>query len=602
MSNEIKKLPDKVCDQISAGEVIERPASVVKELVENSVDASSDRIEVEIEEGGRKLIRVRDNGIGFPPEQIERAFSRYTTSKIENINDIYSLNTLGFRGEALASIAAVSRLEVKSRQQEADRGVILKLEAGEKKEKSTAGLPPGTEIKVKDLFFNTPARYKHLKKETTETYHVNKAVTSAALAYPGITFDLYQEGNKNFSTPGDDNLKNTIFSLYGEDVYKNLISVDFSRDYLQVKGFLVNPEVSRSSREHQFFFVNNRPVKNKHLRQGIERACQGFLKDNRYPIFFINIEINPVLVDVNVHPDKKRIKLSRAEEIREIIAEEIKNTLSSYDSSPGLADFSQRPSEHNKTADDKKSIARDNTVSKDRAEEQVSYESFDFFGNKTGEEKYILNESAGDKTELKDESSQQDLTGDFEKGVIGQLHNLFILYQGEDNLLIIDQHNAHERIIFEELNEKMKQDSSESSMLIAPINLNFSPPEREKFKNVRQKFEEMGFAVEKFGPSSHALTAVPSPIKERCENFSDIIFDLLEDFTPGQEKLKDKMLTITSCRMAVKEGEKLSRKEMEKICDRLFETDNPYRCPHERPILINLGLNELRRQVDRPPE
>ncbi len=605
-SGKIKKLSEKVCNQISAGEVIERPASVIKELVENSIDAGADTINVGIEKGGRKLIKVKDNGIGFPAAEIEKAFSRYTTSKINAIDDIYSLQTLGFRGEALASIAAVSSITVKSRHKNENKGVILKLKAGEIIEKKTAGFPQGAEIIVEDLFFNTPARFKHMKKASTEAVQVNKNLTAAALANPEISFKLHHNGNKSMSTPGNNNLKSTIFSLYGEKVHDNLIPVKFSREYLKVTGFIVNPNLSRSSRRHEFFFVNKRPVRNKYLRNGIEEAYSSFLHKNRYPLIFLNLQINPILVDVNVHPSKKRVKLSRGEEIREILSEEVTKILSDFDSSQKVENL------HSLKHEEYESINENydqNTKSNNSAKTTSENTAFDFHSEDNKSDKYYLsdfklpnkvkdNNSKGiDKKNFKQEH-------DLARGVIGQLHNLFILYQSQEGLYIIDQHNAHERVIYEEIKEQVLSENIESRMLLTPKNLELTPEEREKIKYLKEDLTEFGFSLEKFGPSSYALTAVPvflQNIKEKSPE--DLIFLLLENSKKlEKDTLQKEILKYSSCKKAVKEGQKLNKKEMESICRKLFSTSNPYLCPHKRPIIVNISLQDLKKKVERPEE
>lgn len=609
-NDRIKKLSQKVCNQISAGEVIERPASVVKELVENSIDANADNITIEIKNGGRDLIRVKDDGKGFPSEEIEKAFSRYTTSKINNIEDIYSLQTLGFRGEALASIAAVSKIKVKSRHEKENNGVILELKAGDKITRKNAGLPQGAEITVRDLFFNTPARFKHLKKPSTEAVHVNRHLTAAALANPGISFKLYHEGNENISTPGNDDLRSTIYSLYGEKVHENLVSVNFSRDYLKVAGYIINPNVSRSARKHEFFFINQRPAQNKFLRDGIEQAYSGFLPKNRYPLVFLNIEINPILVDVNVHPSKKRIKFSRGDEIKDILAEEISKALANIDSSQNIENIEtleQKPGETEYSNKNNKNDKSETIPNISTPKQNLSNTAFDFSVDDQEKENYFLsdfdfqtgkeNDYTADVSEEKIEQSE-----DLNRGVIGQLHNLFILYQSCEGLYIIDQHNAHERVIYEQLKQKMNSKKIESSMLLTPINLELNPEEKELIRELRDNLENYGFKIEEFGPNSYALTAVPIFLKNLNDDTpEDLIFQLLKNKEKqNKSELQEEILKYTSCRQAVKEGVKLDQEEMKVICQKLFAASNPYRCPHKRPIIVNLSLEELKDKVERP--
>ncbi len=605
--NEIKKLPRSVRNQISAGEVVKRPASVVKELIENSIDAGADKINVEITEGGRKKIVVRDNGIGIPSDKIEEAFERYTTSKIREIDDIHSLETLGFRGEALASIASVSRLKIKSRYQSEKKGTIIKFAGGEKKERKTAGLPVGTEIEVRDLFFNTPARFKHLKKSATEAKHVSRRITAEALAYPEINFSYKSDGSERMKTPGDGNLKSVIFHLFGEEIYSELIKVNSSSKILELRGFIAGPEVTRSSRRYEFFFINRRPAANENLRKGVESGYSEYLDKGEYPLVFLNININPILTDFNVHPNKKKIKFSRGQEIREIIAGEIEKALKKYEGTK--ADINQKRKNF-----DQKSIKKTGRKGESSAEE-YHRDRFDFSsGNiKMSDKREDYKKDNKAEFSFPDSSLNPDNKTDFEskpptkvdnlsRGVIGQLHNLFILYQSRDGLLIIDQHNAHERIIYDKLKSRIDSGKIESEMLITPINLTLSPDEKERLLEISDYLNELGFSIDNFGPDSYAITAVPLFIKNNEDSDpKETLRRVLEaDIKLAPSDIQKELLKYTCCRQAVKEGVSLNIEEMKRICRKLFETSNPHLCPHKRPIIINYSLDHLKEEVERP--
>ena len=622
----IQKLTKQVANQISAGEVIERPASVVKELVENSVDAGADKIEISISRGGKEFVRVRDNGQGIASSEIELAFSRYATSKISSIDDIYSLTTLGFRGEALASIAAVSRMEIKSRQAAENSGVRLEIEGGEVISRERAGLPAGTEITVRDLFFNTPARYKYLKKTSTEASRISRLITSLALARPEINFTLENQRGEVLSTPGSGNLEDNIFSLYGEEVYDNLITLNFSREFLQVSGYLINPRQHRSSRQHEYFFVNGRPVKNRFLRMAVEEAYGTRLPAGKYPLVFLNINLNPILVDVNIHPTKKEVKFSRGESVKDILQQEITQKLKK---STGYQEFSEAETGNYSGRDDhsarkdtfsqEKDRARDRTQNKDKGSagndrqqhlfsgrdldrqqiEAVSYQSSDTPSNS---ESALFKES-GTSQESNQESppkSDSSLPGDYQ--VLGQLHNLFILLETGDGLLLVDQHNAHERIIYDNLCREIEGKSNDSRLLLTPLPLDLSPQEKEIILDIKPELKEMGFSIEEFGPSSLMLSAVPVFLEEESgrENLLDIINQILEKARIiDKHELNEEILIYSACRQAVKEGVSLSMAEMRRISAELFQTSNPYRCPHHRPIVIRLSLDQLKKKVDR---
>jgi len=613
----IQKLSKQVANQISAGEVIERPASVVKELVENSVDSGADKIEVSISEGGKESVRVRDNGQGIASSEIELAFSRYATSKISSIDDIYSLTTLGFRGEALASIAAVSRMEIKSRQAAEDSGVRLEIEGGEVVSRERAGLPAGTEITVRDLFFNTPARYKYLKKTGTEASRISRLITSLTLARPEINFTLENQRGEVLSTPGSGNLEDNIYSLYGEEVYDDLIALNFSREFLQVSGYLVNPRQHRSSRQHEYFFVNGRPVKNRFLKMAVEEAYGTRLPAGKYPLVFLNIDLNPILVDVNIHPTKKEVKFSRGEAVKDILQQEIEQNLkksTGYQEFSGAetGDYSVRDgySARKDTSSQERDRARDRAQDKDKnsagydrqdlfagrdvSQQQIESVSYQASDSRTNSEETLFRESSSPQ------KSDFSLPGDYQ--VLGQFHNLFILLETGEGLLLVDQHNAHERIIFDNLCAELEDKSNDSRLLLTPLPLELSPQEKEIIYDIKPELEEMGFSIEEFGPSSLMLAAVPVFLEEESgrENLLDIINQILEKARIIEKhELSEEILKYSACQQAVKEGASLSMAEMRKISAELFQTSNPYRCPHHRPIVIRLSLDQLKKKVDR---
>src|SRR6056297_1195783 len=327
----IKQLPQNVANQISAGEVIERPASIVKELIENSIDAGAENSEIKIEDGGRELIKVKDDGHGIQADDIESAFNRYATSKIENIDDLYSLYSLGFRGEALASIASVAEIEMISRHQDSDQAVKIRLKGGEVIDKKPVGSTIGTEITVRDLFYNTPARYKYLKTTTTEFSHISKIVSAEATANSDLSFKLYHDGRQILSTPGNGKLKDTIYAVYGSEIAENLIPIDVEDRYIKLSGYLCRPELSRSSRTHELFFVNGRPIYNNLTAKAVETAYNKLIDPGRKPIVFLFIKVNPILVDVNVHPTKIQVKFSRNQIIYDVISKGVRKTLKEAD-------------------------------------------------------------------------------------------------------------------------------------------------------------------------------------------------------------------------------------------------------------------------------
>src|SRR6056297_3542560 len=326
---DIIQLPETVANQISAGEVIERPASIVKELVENSIDANSEHITVKIKDGGKEKIQVIDDGVGIKPKQVKLAFSRYATSKIENADDLFSLSTLGFRGEALASISSISKVEVITRHKDEVKGKKLVIEGGELKEDTTIGAPVGTNITITEIFFNTPARYKYMKTTRTEFRHISDILNKEVISFPKINFKFYHDGKNLLDTPGNGKVKDTIYSIFGKEMTDNLIYINHKEQFVKIQGYIADPSYNRSSRIHQYFYANGRSVESNLLSKALENGYKGYIDKNKNPIAFIFIDLNQILVDVNVHPTKRRVKFSRYNTIMDVLKTAIKTKLNS---------------------------------------------------------------------------------------------------------------------------------------------------------------------------------------------------------------------------------------------------------------------------------
>lgn len=610
---DIKKLSEQIANQISAGEVIERPASVVKELIENSLDADASKIEIVIKNGGKDLIKVNDNGKGIKSEQIELAFSRYATSKIENVDDLYSLRTLGFRGEALASIAAVAKVVAKTCHREEKEGVKLVLEGGEIVDRDIIGYNEGLEITINDLFFNTPARYKYLKKTSTEAAHISRITTAAALARPDVKFTLEHNGNRTITTPGNKNLKDVIYSVYGENVFDKLIPIEFKDNFIEVSGYVVDPDILRSSRQHQYYFVNGRPVYNKFLRLAVEEAYKELFGIKKYPLIFLHIDLNPILVDVNVHPTKREIKFSRGKDIKKTIKNNIKDILIKNKQKSKNTGFSkQKNNIYNQNKTNLKSSSNNNNKSLKREVEYLP-SRLELTGNIIKENSNKNNDRSKNdfsyENNLKDKN-YKDETSNIDnqnknleiRNILGQLHKLFIIVETNQGVLLVDQHNAHERIIYDGLKEKINNKTNNSRMLLTPIQLNLNAQEKEILAEIKSELTEFGFKIVEFGPSQYAVASVPDFIKDKNpeESINDLINHLLETTKIAKNnELVDELLKYNSCRKAVKEGKYLSDSEMKKIIEDLFNTSNPYYCPHYRPIIIDFSIDELKQKVER---
>ncbi len=598
----IQILSQAVANQISAGEVIERPASVVKELVENSIDAGSNNIQVIIDKGGREKIQVKDNGIGIKNNEVEIAFSRYATSKIRDINDIYSLQTLGFRGEGLASIASVSKVELITREQDEKKATYLKINGGELIDKKVYGSSTGTDIKVYDIFYNTPARYKYLKKINTEFSHISNIVIKEALSHPEIKFNLIHNNKNVLQTPGSGRLKDTIYAIYGKELSDELIDIHFEQDYIQVKGYITSPSMYRSSRIYEKFFVNKRAVENIDLSRAVEEGYSNLLPPGKYPIVFLFIKLNPILVDVNVHPAKKEIKFSRRKIIKNIVKNGIKDGLKNIDKSPRMKIF--KP---NKVEDNKKKRLIDYKPNLSNNNEKYKKE---LFNNKDDYKEKNYN-SQQDKLKYKDNvdinKDNKDLIKEESskfpiKQIIGQIHTTYILAEGEDGLFIIDQHTAHERILYEKIKRKFNSNKNVSQSLLIPLNIELSIQELEIVKKHKKILDNLGFEIELFGVKSIIVQYVPDIIKKRSAKkvVMEIIDYLMDnENSPEQSQLIDEIIKYMSCRSAVKSGDSLNYKEIESLIIDLFNTSNPYRCPHGRPVMIHLTNNDLEKGLGR---
>ncbi|MBM7624117.1 DNA mismatch repair endonuclease MutL [Sporohalobacter salinus] len=667
MPKQIKKLPQEVVSKIAAGEVIERPASVVKELVENSIDAKSDKIEVKVNNGGKDLIQVVDTGHGMTREDAELALERHATSKITKANDLFSIRSLGFRGEALPSIAAVSRLTMKTRTEDELGGTLVKINGGEIKKINNVGCPIGTNIIVKDLFYNTPVRYKYLKTTTTEISRISNIVNRLALAYPEITFKLTHNQNKLLETPGNDNLLDTILSIYGKEVAKNMVAVDYEDKYMQIKGYVSKPNISRASRKHQSFFINRRYIKSRVLSEAISEAYHTLLAKKRNPIVVLTIKLNPVLVDVNVHPTKMEVNFSREKEVASVVHNGVKEALDNADLIPKVeltskknnnvaskkdskdsrsqqklkltkkrksnqketkkktqektktdshnnSKLKKKTTNHNqnknttsKQIDNKEELIQNskkksNKKFKDNTEKKNKKSNYQQRKNQNNKKEKEINQSVAIKESQLDYNNNDSTKSLSSFLPLGQIHNTYIIAQGEDGFYIVDQHAAHERILYNELMEKFKQADIQSQSLLMPVRLELTNPEIEILKENKDNLENLGFKFESFGGQTYIVRAVPNllhklDIKELC---LDIIDSLLEKgkIQEPTEIIED-LIVLMSCRGAIKSGKSLVPGEMESLLQQLEDSGDQHTCPHGRPTIIHFSKKELDKKFQR---
>lgn len=625
--NKIRQLPEEVANQISAGEVIERPASVVKELVENSIDAGSTKISIEVENGGKDKIRVKDNGSGISSGDLDLAFSRYATSKIKDINDLYSIKSLGFRGEALASIASVARIELKTKTKLEIKGNIVKMEGGKEIARKPAGIPVGTDITVKDLFFNTPARYKYLKTVSTEFGHISNVIEREALAYPAVQFTLKNNNKMVLKTPGSGKMLDVIYAIFGEELVKNLVEIDYKDRYIHLKGFLAKPVFHRASRIYEYFFVNNRSVHNQILARGLEEGYRGLLPPGRYPAVFLTINLNRILVDINVHPTKREIKFSRDEIVKDVVYQGVKSVLKNINASPALRlnklnnvkrskiddklEEKKKGSDHDKgDFNNKKTFSHEKTNRrydniKDKKKENLKLIKDNDYSYQLSYDHKGDNLSTNHNVDKIKKSSKNNKYQEEERPVqrlYGQMDNTYLIAEGKDGLYIIDQHNAHERVRYERLKDEYNKKRIAAQTLLVPISLEVTLQEKELINEYKDDLAKLGFLLEEFGGNSFLVQEAPSLLKKA--SIKQVIRELIDKIitsgkTMEQAEMVDRIITFIACRGAIKAGKKLAREEMEELINSLFKTSNPHRCPHGRPVILHIDDEEIQKGMGR---
>ena len=622
----IKQLPQNVANQISAGEVIERPASIVKELIENSIDAGAKNIEIRIEDGGRELIKVKDDGHGILADDIESAFNRYATSKIEDIDDLYSLYSLGFRGEALASIVSVAEIEMISRHQDSDQAVKIKLKGGEIIDKKPVGSTIGTEITVRDLFYNTPARYKYLKTTTTEFSHISKIVSAEATANSDLSFKLFHDSRQILSTPGNGKLKDTIYAVYGGDIAENLIPIDIEDRYIKLSGYLCRPELTRSSRSHELFFVNGRPIYNNLTAKAVETAYSKLIDPGRKPIVFLFIKVNPILVDVNVHPAKKEVKFSRSQIIFDVIKKAVRNTLKENDPTTRIkikkdhsleADRDQteenierdqlfnqnKKSSYNSAKQNNYSKTGSYKQSKDNYQKNINYEDDKSYNPdlKSSENKkdfrQLIRENENQEYSLENVEAEESYFK-----FLGQIFNSYLLIETDQGLKIVDQHNAQERILYERFYAEYNKKDKASQSLLMPVKIELSAEEREIVHQYEAEIKKIGIDFSDFGNNTILIQEVPVLLKNMSTR--NIIEELIAELAEaGKAKsaaeVQTNMLEYLACRSSIKAGQPLTKNESIQLIKDLYKTENPYRCPHSRPVMINISREEIEKGLGR---
>ncbi|MEG6615639.1 DNA mismatch repair endonuclease MutL [Peptococcaceae bacterium 1198_IL3148] len=607
----IKVLDQQTANKIAAGEVVERPFSVVKELVENALDSGATRISIDIKDGGITSITVSDNGCGIEPDDAALAFLRHATSKINKVEDLFHVATLGFRGEALPSIAAVSLVTMVTRTQNSDGGTKLELEGGQIVNTEPVGCPPGTSITIKDLFFNTPARKKHLKSAAAETAMISDLISRLALSRPDVNFKLISQNRILLETPGNGKLLDTIAAVNGVQMARKMLPIEGQGDGIFIGGYVGKPELNRATRTNQTLLVNGRYVKSKIISDALQQAYFTLLSSNRYPVAVLTVEIDPTLVDVNVHPAKMEVRISKERELCQIIIAAVKKALRTVMVVPQLEQPVMQPKVSQSPVEAKEPKNQEEAVFKQtKLDLSISPEPINPIAS--GQKKLInqqLNNQTADRyetaniavnspnqawQETKETYQKQPMQDNFPDLLpIGQLLPTYILCQGPDGLYIIDQHAAHERVLYEYYSQQQDKEH-DSQMLLVPVVLELNHHETQILTDNIIAIRQVGFIIEHFGGNNYLIRGVPNgfPAGEEAKFFFDIL-DTKTDY------FHEKLAASLACRNAIKAGQKLSTMEMENLINQIKELSNPFSCPHGRPTIIRLTFDELIKRFKR---
>ncbi|GKX30133.1 DNA mismatch repair protein MutL [Vallitalea longa] len=660
---EIKILDQSTINKIAAGEVVERPSSVVKELVENSIDANASAVTVEIKEGGISFIRITDNGKGISKEDIQTAFIRHSTSKIKSIEDLVTVSSLGFRGEALASIAAVSQVEVITKTYDDITGVRYVIEGGKEISKEEIGCPEGTTIIVNNIFFNTPARRKFLKKPATEGAYVSELINKLALGNMHISFKFIYNNTIKLHTSGNNVLKDCIFNIYGKEIAKNIVPIEIKEDDFEIKGYIGKPSISRANRNYENYYINGRYIKSKIIMKAIEEGYKTKLTVHRYPFTAFYIKINPELIDVNVHPTKMEVRFHNESIMYSSFIKGINESLRKIDLIPEVTidnkkkiqseiinskkasipepfeknrlnqiknDILKEKATNYKDTDKNNTFIRNSQITNDKVhqtflqtikpdnkeEEKVKKETaINAISDNTVKKEIsnLINNQDNNKVNVNNNQKQiveQGVLLESEEPtkktikshkIIGQLFNTYWIVELENKFYIIDQHAAHERVLYERFMNKLKNMEIMSQGLLQPIIIHVSIREKQLVKDYKKLFDELGFEIEEFGKDAYAIRSVPYIFNKSLseEQFIDILDNLNEHYDPNKyDMIRDNIATM-ACKAAVKAHDKLSLIEYEKLFDELLKIENPYTCPHGRPTIISMTKYELEKKFKR---
>ncbi len=614
---QIQVLDNQTIDKIAAGEVVERPMSVVKELVENAIDSGADAVTVEIKNGGIDFIRVTDNGCGIEKQQVPTAFLRHATSKIHAIEDLLCVKSLGFRGEALSSIAAVAKVELLTKTKSSAAGIRYVIEGAREMALEDVGVPDGTTFIVRNLFYNTPARRKFLKTSMTEGTYIIELMERILLSHPEISFKLIVNGSNRLQTSGNGEMKDVIYQVYGRDITANIVPLSVSDGNIQISGFVGKPELARSSRSFEVYYVNQRYIKSSLVSKALDEAYKPFLMLHKYPFVVLYLSIPANLIDINVHPAKMEIRFLEAEKIYQLLVDKIREALSEKELIPEIKEDkgdglpAQKPAVPEAAIPEPFEMRRKEELQQTYAQKlfTTSLPSYDA-GSRVAELPVYNAEISGESAlEMSSNAEQLNL---FEERflseeavkkhrIIGQLFETYWLVELSEKLYIIDQHAAHEKVLYERIKKKLDDHALVSQMLNPPTILSLSKSEEQLLERFLPNFEQVGFEIEHFGGNEYSLRAVPAELFRltAVDYFHELLDELSQErLSKDISSVNDRIATM-ACKSAVKGNNRLSRQEAQVLIDELLTLDNPYHCPHGRPTIISYSKYELEKKFKR---
>ncbi len=632
---DIVLLDEQTINKIAAGEVVDRPASIVKELVENSIDAKATAITVEIRKGGISYIKIVDNGTGFKSDDVELAFERHATSKIRKEEDLSRITSMGFRGEALASVAAISKVSVVTKNINENIGTKVRVEAGNIISKEEVPSVSGTRIEIFDVFYNVPARFKFLKKDYTEAGYIEDVITRIALANPQISFKYVNNGKTIIQTSGTGNLHDTIYDIFGKEIYDAVIPIDYEINDMKVFGMIGLPSISRSTRMHQYTFINNRYIKDKTVSTAIDKACEQKFAINKHPFIVCNIFMNPATIDVNVHPAKLEVKFSDESKVFDVVYHAIRNALEKNNRETSPFSIVKEEEKEEKIEQISKDLINNGVIPK----EEKKYDFNNAVPKYSNTAKIVekqeinsnnliesLNEKIGNINQEILEDKKEEIVEQNEEEIevspkfevekyeennfipeqkeellykfIGNVFDTYIIIQIKDKMYIIDQHAAHERLLYEQIKEAYYSKDRQSQLLLIPVLVELSTKEMDVVINNMEMFEKSGFMLEEFGENIIKISGVPNIGYdiEYKSMFKDIIEELLGAPKTEKSEKEFRFLATLACKAAVKGRMKLDREEQINLIDQMVKLDNPFTCPHGRPTAYEISKYEIERR------